>query len=100
MEVSSRRKEEIEKFVTNASLIIVEYAEQEIKKRGLDPNKILKIEAGDHLDEKPRPIIFWVKVFERHPVEIPLEPTGEKIKLFEDIRNLGYCWPLHIRVTF
>ena len=94
------RRDEIEKFVTDACLIIFELSKQEIMKKNLDPKKMAKIEAGDSLGEKSKPLIFWVKVYEHHPVEIPLEITGEEIRLFKNICNLGQRWPLHIKVTF
>jgi hypothetical protein len=90
---AEEKKNAIINFVNRASLVIIDLTKDKAIKRGFDPRKISKIEAGDRLTDGK---IFWIKVCEKQQGE----KSSKQFEFFEDVWHLGYFWPLYIRVTF
>jgi len=90
---TEKRKDATTGFVNRAVLEIIDLAKDKAIKRGFDPRKISRVEAGDRLSDGT---IFWIKVCEKQHAE----KSSGQIEFFEDVWSRGYFWPLYIRVTF
>jgi len=88
------RENAITSFVIDAQEQIIDLAKDKAVKRGFDPRKISKIEAGNRVKGLT---VFWVKICERQR-----EGSGEKIEFVDDVydKDNKHFYRYYIRATF